>query len=104
MIPRDTRIQSVGKVCANLLHRATQDKLWRIFMSWLKKIFGRSHKKSIGAKKSEQINLRQSQEKKVLPQKSTEPSSIGVWKKLKQKMDERHIKRCPNIGHEKSKH
>jgi hypothetical protein len=29
---------------------------------------------------------------------------IGVWKKLKQKMDERHIKRCPNIGHEKSKH
>ena len=30
--------------------------------------------------------------------------SIGVWKKLKQKMDERHIKRCPNIGHEKSKH
>jgi hypothetical protein len=76
MIPRDTRIQSVGKVCANLLHRATQDKLWRIFMSWLKKIFGRSHKKSIGAKKSEQINLRQSQEKKVLPQKSTEPSSI----------------------------
>jgi hypothetical protein len=30
--------------------------------------------------------------------------SFGVWKKLKQKMDERHIKRCPNIGHEKSKH
>jgi hypothetical protein len=30
--------------------------------------------------------------------------NIGVWKKLKQKMDERHIKRCPNIGHEKSKH
>jgi hypothetical protein len=30
--------------------------------------------------------------------------AIGVWKKLKQKMDERHIKRCPNIGHEKSKH
>jgi hypothetical protein len=30
--------------------------------------------------------------------------SIGVWKKLKQKMDERHIKRCPNIGQEKSKH
>ncbi len=29
---------------------------------------------------------------------------FGVWKKLKQKMDERHIKRCPNIGHEKSKH
>jgi hypothetical protein len=29
---------------------------------------------------------------------------VGVWKKLKQKMDERHIKRCPNIGHEKSKH
>jgi hypothetical protein len=35
---------------------------------------------------------------------NTGSNSIGVWKKLKQKMDERHIKRCPNIGHEKSKH
>jgi hypothetical protein len=33
-----------------------------------------------------------------------EDHMLGVWKKLKQKMDERHIKRCPNIGHEKSKH
>ena len=40
----------------------------------------------------------------TLPTNTLVNFDIGVWKKLKQKMDERHIKRCPNIGHEKSKH
>jgi serine/threonine protein kinase len=41
---------------------------------------------------------------KALYEEKSITFNFGVWKKLKQKMDERHIKRCPNIGHEKSKH